>query len=90
MMNLEPAPIRLQKHVFIDDNVLGKMNPCAIEYRNIFIKELDPADNAHAPSLSQGEGRGEGGPAVSPDAELLVRKKESASLKSNEATCVLP
>ena len=40
LMNLEPAPIRLQKHVFFDDNVLGRMNPCPIEYRNIFIKEL--------------------------------------------------
>jgi hypothetical protein len=45
MMNLEPAPIRLQKHVFFDDDdALGKMNPCPIEYRNIFIKETKPSD----------------------------------------------
>ncbi len=43
MMNLEPAPIRLQKHVFFDDdNALGKMNPCPIEYRNISIKDVIP------------------------------------------------
>jgi len=41
MMNMEPAPIRLQKHIVIDGDNLGKMNPCPIEYRNIFIKELD-------------------------------------------------
>ena len=44
MMNLEPAPIRLQKHVFLDDDYFGKMNPCPIEYRNIFIKEIKPSD----------------------------------------------
>jgi len=42
MMNMEPAPIRLQKHVFVDGDNLGKMNPCPIEYRNIFIKEINP------------------------------------------------
>jgi hypothetical protein len=43
MMNLDPAPIRLQKHVFFDDDdVLGTRNPCPIEYRNIFIKDLLP------------------------------------------------
>ncbi len=40
MMNMEPAPIRLQKHVFVDGDNLGEMNPCPIEYRNIFIKEI--------------------------------------------------
>ena len=48
MMNLEPAPIRLQKHVFFDDDYLGKMNPCPIEYRNIFIKELGPSNTTAA------------------------------------------
>ena len=41
MLNMEPAPIRLQKHIVVDGDNLGKMNPCPIEYRNIFIKELD-------------------------------------------------
>ncbi|MBL7220962.1 MAG: DUF1080 domain-containing protein [Phycisphaerae bacterium] len=42
MLNMEPAPIRLQKHIFVDGDNLGKMNPCPIEYRNIFIKEIGP------------------------------------------------
>lgn len=50
MMNLEPAPIRLQKHVFLDDDRLGKMNPCPIEFRNIFLKELDPGRDASSRS----------------------------------------
>ena len=74
MMNLEPAPIRLQKHVFFDDDILGKMNPCPIEYRNIFIRELDPSDaTAAVRSPSQGDGRSEGRSAVSSDAKLLAR-----------------
>jgi len=40
MMNMEPAPIRLQKHIIVHGDNLGKENPCPIEYRNIFIKEL--------------------------------------------------
>jgi len=44
MMNMEPAPIRLQKHIFVDGDNLGKMNPCPIEYRNIFIKEIKPSE----------------------------------------------
>ncbi|MDP6545819.1 MAG: DUF1080 domain-containing protein [Phycisphaerae bacterium] len=40
MLNMESAPIRFQKHIFVDGDNLGKMNPCPIEYRNIFIKEL--------------------------------------------------
>lgn len=40
MMNMEPAPIRLQKHIVVDGDNLGKMNPCPIEYRNIFIGEI--------------------------------------------------
>ena len=39
---MEPAPIRLQKHIVVDGDNLGKMNPCPIDYRNIFIKELEP------------------------------------------------
>ena len=44
MLNMEPAPIRLQKHIVVDGDNLGKMNPCPIEYRNIFIKELAPSE----------------------------------------------
>jgi hypothetical protein len=40
MINNEPAPIRLQKHIVVHGDNLGKENPCPIEYRNIFIKEL--------------------------------------------------
>ncbi len=42
MINMEPAPIRLQKHIVVHGDNLGKENPCPIEYRNIFIKELEP------------------------------------------------
>jgi len=52
MINTEPAPIRLQKHIVVHGDNLGKENPCPIEYRNIFIKELDPgADEVPAYSL---------------------------------------
>ena len=40
MINMEPAPIRLQKHIVVHGDNLGKENPCPIEYRNIFIKEF--------------------------------------------------
>jgi len=44
MMNMDPAPIRLQKHIVVHGQNLGKENPCPIEYRNIFIKELKASD----------------------------------------------
>lgn len=44
MMNMEPAPIRLQKHVVVHGENLGAENPCPIEYRNIFTRELGPDD----------------------------------------------
>ena len=40
MINMEPAPIRLQKHIVVHGDNLGPENPCPIEYRNIFIKEI--------------------------------------------------
>ena len=46
MLNMEPAPIRLQKHIVVHGDNLGDENPCPIEYRNIFIKELGPSDAA--------------------------------------------
>ena len=42
ILSTEPAIIRLQKHVFVNGDNLGEMNPCPIEYRNIFIKEIEP------------------------------------------------
>jgi hypothetical protein len=41
ILSMEPATIRFQKHVFVNGDNLGKMNPCPIEYRNIFIKEIE-------------------------------------------------
>ena len=46
MMNMEPAPIVLQKHIVVDGDNLGKMNPCPIEFRNIFIKEIEPSESS--------------------------------------------
>jgi len=40
ILSMEPAIIRFQKHVFVNGDNLGQMNPCPIEYRNIFIKEI--------------------------------------------------
>jgi hypothetical protein len=42
MLSMEPAPIRLQKHKVVHGDNLGAENPCPIEYRNIFIKEIEP------------------------------------------------
>lgn len=44
MINMEPAPIRLQKHIVVNGDNLGEMNPCPIDYRNIFIKEIKNND----------------------------------------------
>jgi len=38
---MEPAIIRFQKHVVVNGDNLGEMNGCPIEYRNIFIKEIN-------------------------------------------------
>ncbi len=77
MINMEPAPIRLQKHVVVHGDNLGDENPCPIEYRNVFIKELGPDDTVSVPSPSEGEGRPNDGansrPIDSPRAELLAR-----------------
>lgn len=52
MMNMEPAPIMLQKHMVVRGDNLGDENPCPIQYRNVFIKELGPGD-AIPPSPSR-------------------------------------
>jgi hypothetical protein len=44
MINMEPAPIRLQKHIVVHGDNLGRENPCPIEYRNIFIKEIKSSE----------------------------------------------
>ena len=36
---MEPGVIRLQKH--IKTEIAGKMSDCQIEFRNIFIKEIE-------------------------------------------------
>jgi len=41
ILSMEPAIIRFQKHVVVNGDNLGEMNPCPIEYRNIFIKEIE-------------------------------------------------
>jgi hypothetical protein len=46
MMNMEPAPIRLQKHIVVHGDNLGSENACPIEYRNIFIKEIQTPDSS--------------------------------------------
>ena len=77
MMNMEPASIMLQKHMVVRGDNLGEENPCPIEYRNVFIKELGPDDIVSTPSPSQREAWDEG-QASSPqmksrNAELLAR-----------------
>jgi len=44
MMNTEPASILLQKHMVVHGDNLGAENPCPIEYRNIFIKEIESSE----------------------------------------------
>ena len=60
MMSMEPAPIRLQKHIVVNGDNLGEMNPCPIEYRNIFIKEIEAgsADEPGQPRASAAADRG--------------------------------
>jgi hypothetical protein len=74
MMNLESAPIRLQKHKVVYGENLGKTNPCPIEYRNIFIRELGPGDSvgeADRHAIAAGLANRAG--ANTPNAELLSR-----------------
>jgi len=41
--HIEPAaPILLQKHMVVRGGSLGEESPCPIEFRNVFIKELEP------------------------------------------------
>ena len=40
LLGTGPAPIRFQKHKFLENEKTGKKNPCPIEFRNLFIKEI--------------------------------------------------
>ncbi|MCP4756665.1 MAG: DUF1080 domain-containing protein, partial [Proteobacteria bacterium] len=40
LLGTGPAPIRFQKHKFLENKKTGKKNPCPIEFRNLFIKEI--------------------------------------------------
>lgn len=40
LLSLEPQQLRFQKHRFLENQRTGKKNPCPIEFRNIFIKEI--------------------------------------------------
>jgi hypothetical protein len=85
MMNMEPAPIRLQKHIVVRGDNLGAENPCPIEYRNIFIKELRPgaADGQVQPRAGATKVRK---PLNSPIAELLSRIERTELPKGYEPT----
>ncbi len=58
MMNLEPAPIRLQKHVFFDDDILGKMNPCPDRVSQHFHQRACPRRYCIRPFSLPGRGPG--------------------------------
>jgi len=40
LLSTEPEQLRFQKHRFLENQRTGKKNPCPIEFRNIFIKEV--------------------------------------------------
>lgn len=42
ILSIEPEVIRLQKHIRTE--IAGKMSDCLIEFRNVFIKELESAE----------------------------------------------
>ena len=72
MLNMEPAPIRLQKHIVVRGDGLGAENPCPIEYRNIFIKGLG-AEDGEVPATPHGNATENRERPKSPIAELLSR-----------------
>lgn len=76
MMNLEPAPIVLQKHIVVHGDNLGATNPCPIEFRNIFVKDLQPGA-VEAPAKPREKPAVDGKPPNSPNAELFSRIEAS-------------
>ncbi|TWT81462.1 hypothetical protein CA13_29150 [Planctomycetes bacterium CA13] len=47
ILSMEPSHLRFQKHRFVEGRP-GVRNPCSIEFRNIFIKELEDEDEEAA------------------------------------------
>jgi len=43
ILSTAPAPIRLQKHAAVHEQDIGADNPRPIEYRNVFIREIESA-----------------------------------------------
>jgi hypothetical protein len=72
MMNMDPAPIGLQKHIVVHGDNLGAENACPIEYRNIFIRELEPG-TVEAQAQPGGKADEARKPPNSPNATLLSR-----------------
>jgi len=68
ILNMEPAPIRLQKHIVVCGDNLGTENPCPIEYRNIFIREIREGETFERPEPAATEEQ-----PASPVADLLAR-----------------
>ncbi len=85
MMNMEPAPIRLQKHIVVDGDNLGKRNPCPIEYRNIFIKKIEPGAVSAAPQ-PRAQAVAKPKRPKSPHAELLAQIDAGELPKGYEPT----
>jgi len=74
MMNVDPAPISLQKHIVVHGENLGQENPCPIEYRNIFIKKPGPGESLGvAARRITTAAKADRAKAGSPNAELLGR-----------------
>ncbi|UCC99391.1 MAG: hypothetical protein JSW66_05800 [Phycisphaerales bacterium] len=44
LLSTEPSPILLQKHSVVRGQGLGRENPCPIEFRNVFIKEINSSE----------------------------------------------
>jgi hypothetical protein len=40
LLSTETEQLRFQKHRYLENERTGKKNPCPIEYRNIFIREI--------------------------------------------------
>ena len=64
ILSTKPNPIRFQKHRFTEGDEPGERNPCPIEFRNIFIRELEPSESS---------GPGEPGESNSELVKLLAR-----------------
>ena len=52
ILSTKPNPIRFQKHRFTEGSKPGERNPCPIEFRNIFIKEIQTAESVEPRGLN--------------------------------------